>query len=99
MKFGAHISGAGSLPGVVEKANSLGAQCIQLFASPPSNWNKPRYLEPEMTEFKTLTSQAKLGPNFFHAIYLLNLGSDNPDLLAKSISSLTGYLTIAPQMG
>lgn len=99
MKFGAHISGAGSLVKTVEKAKNLGVECLQLFASPPSNWNKSRYNEEEMAEFKQLLADNQLGPNFFHAIYLLNFGSDNPELWQKSIDSLTHYLTIAPKMG
>lgn len=99
MKFGAHISGAGSLTGIVEKAGRLGVDAVQLFATPPSNWNPCRYNDEQMAEFKRLLGEKQLGPNFFHAIYLLNFGSDNPELWQKSINSLTHYLTIAPKMG
>lgn len=98
MQFGAHISGGGSLKGTFDKAQRLKVDCLQMFASPPSNWNKPRYNEVEMAEFKQLIIEAKIGPNFFHAIYLLNLGTDNPELLRKSINSLVDYLAIAPKM-
>lgn len=99
MKFGAHISGGGSLVGVIEKAKRLQVDCLQMFASPPSNWNKSKYTPEQMAEFKQLLADNKIGPNFFHAIYLLNLGSDNDELWEKSINSLIHYLTIAPQMG
>lgn len=99
MKFGAHIGGAGSLPKTVEKARAMGAECLQMFASPPSNWNKSRYTDEQMAEFKQLLTENQIGPNFFHAIYLLNFGSDNPELWEKSIDSLTHYLMIAPKMG
>lgn len=99
MQFGAHIAGGGSLVGTIEKAKRVGVDCLQMFASPPSNWNKSRYNDEQMAEFKTLLKQNKIGPNFFHAIYLLNLGSDNPELLTKTIESLVHYLTIAPKMG
>ena len=98
MKIGAHISGAGNLPGLLEKAKLLNVDCFQMFASPPSNWNKPKYTDEQKTAFKPLVKEAGLGPNFFHAIYLLNFGADNPELLRKSIDSLIGYLTIAPAM-
>lgn len=98
-KFGAHVGGAGSLRGIVAKAQLIGAECVQLFASPPSNWNSPKHTEEEMADFKDLMSQANLSPNFFHAIYLLNLASDNDDLWGKSIDSLISYLTIGPKMG
>lgn len=99
MKFGAHISGGGTLPGTVEKAKSMGAECISMFATPPSNWNKANRSDEQMAEFKGLLETASIGPNFFHAIYLLNFGSDNPELVRKSIDSLTYYLRIAPKMG
>lgn len=99
MKYGAHVGGAGSLRGIVDKAVRIGAECVQLFASPPSNWNSPKHTEEEMAEFKELMAQATLSPNYFHAIYLLNLASDNDDLWEKSINSLSRYLTIGPKMG
>lgn len=99
MKFGAHVAGAGSLTGLIEKAKRLEVDCFQMFASPPSNWNKPKHTEEEMAAFKALVEENNLGPNFFHAIYLLNLGSDNPELLQKSIDSLTYTVSIAPKMG
>lgn len=99
LKLGAHISGAGSLTGLIDKAKLLEVTCFQMFASPPSNWNKPKHTPEAMADFKQLVLANQLGPNFFHAIYLLNLGSDNPDLLQKSIDSLTYTLSIAPAMG
>ncbi len=99
MKFGAHISGGGSLVGTFDKAKRLGVDCLQMFATPPSNWNKSRHTPEQMAEFKALLTEAKIGPNFFHAIYLLNFGTEKPELLEKSIDSLSHYLTIAPQMG
>lgn len=99
MKFGAHISGGGTLAGTIEKAKKLQVDCMQIFASPPSNWNSPRYTDEEMAQFKIMVKENDFGPNFFHAIYLLNFGSDNDELYEKSIQSLVRYLTIAPQMG
>jgi deoxyribonuclease IV len=99
MKFGAHISPGGSLPKLIEKAQAMTVDCFQMFASPPSNWNKSKYDATQMAEFKALVEAAGYGPNFFHAIYLLNFGTENPELLQKSIDSLTHYLTIAPPMG
>lgn len=99
MKFGAHISGAGSLPGAIEKAKGLGVECLQLFVSPPSNWNPPRHSEAAVAQFKQLAADNQLGPNFFHAIYLLNLGSSDSELQRKSIDSLITYNSLAPKMG
>lgn len=99
MKFGAHISGGGTLVGTYEKAQGMNVDCIAMFATPPSNWNKSSRTDEQMAEFKDLLTKNSIGPNFFHAIYLLNFGSDNPELWEKSIDSLTYYLTIAPKMG
>lgn len=100
MRFGAHVSGGGAgLPGIIKKAETLGVDCLQMFATPPSNWNKAKRTDEEMAAFKQQLADSQIGPNVFHAIYLLNLGSDNPELLAKSIDSLTHYLTIGAKMG
>ncbi len=99
MKFGAHISGGGTLQGTFDKAQTMGVDCLQMFATPPSNWNKAKRTEEDMANFRQLLADANIGPNFFHAIYLLNFGSENTELWHKSIDSLSHYLTLAPQMG
>ncbi len=99
MKFGAHISGGGGLPGTLDKAKKLGVDCMAMFATAPSNWNKSSRTDEEMAVFKQGLADAGIGPNFFHAIYLLNFGSDNPELLKKSIDSLSYYLQVTPKMG
>ena len=99
MKFGAHISGGGGLTGTLEKAKALGVESMAMFATPPSNWNKANRTDEEMAVFKQGLADAHMSPNFFHAIYLLNFGSDNLELVKKSIDSLSYYLQIAPKMG
>ena len=36
-----------------------------------------------------------MGAVFFHAIYLINLGSPNPELVEKGVQSLINYMTLA----
>ena len=40
-----------------------------------------------------------MGAVFFHAIYLINLGSPNPELVEKGVQSLINYMTLAANIG
>ena len=40
-----------------------------------------------------------MGPVFLHAIYLVNLGTNRPDVLQKGIDSLAAHLALAGKLG
>lgn len=99
IKIGAHLSGASRPTELFAKAEAMGISGVQTFASPPSNWAPPKISPESQAIWLAQTQALKLSPNFFHAIYLLNLGSDNPELLEKSIQAQIAALTLAPLMG
>ena len=99
MKFGAHVSGSGSLDLAFDRAKDLGADCFQTFLSPPQQWVKPS-LKPEVVEkFKQKAIETGIGPNFIHGTYLISLGTSNPEHLQKSIDWLVYALDAASQLG
>ena len=52
-----------------------------------------------MTAFKERRAETGMGAVFFHAIYLINLGSPNPELVEKGVQSLINYMTLAANIG
>lgn len=87
-KIGAHVSAAGGPSKAVNNALSIGANCFQIFAGSPRTWKRSLYDQSEVDRFNQLVDQNNLRPVFIHALYLVNLASDNPETLDKSLQSL-----------
>lgn len=87
-KIGAHVSASGGLYKAIERANEIDCNCVQLFSGSPRVW-KRKDLSLFNTE-KLFAKQKELGvsPIFTHSLYLVNLASDNPELLEKSFNVL-----------
>ena len=99
LRIGAHVSGAGSLDKAIDRAADIGAECIQLFPSPPQGWGFKVPDELVVAEFKRKAFERGIGPNVFHAIYLVSLGADDPALVQRGKASLVKYLNVAGDMG
>jgi deoxyribonuclease IV len=89
MPIGAHVSTAGGLSTSMGRAQALGAECTQIFLCTPHRWAVPKHADEEVDRFKELKRELRIGPNFAHAAYLLNLASDEPGLRQRSIDNLT----------
>lgn len=72
---------------------------MQVFVSYPQRWLVPRIADEDAQEFRRLAAAEGLGPTFLHAIYLINFGTQDPDLYEKSIHALAQYLRVADQIG
>ncbi len=99
MKIGAHVSSSGSVDKAIDRAQEIGAECIQIFASGPTNWHVKAHPQKEIDAFKEKTKKTGIGPMVLHGVYLINLGSPNPDLVAKGIDSLINYQKVASYLG
>ncbi len=87
-KIGAHVSSAGGPTNAVKNILAIGGNCLQIFAGSPRTWNRSLYASSEITKFNELILEHHLDPVFIHALYLVNLASNNPDILEKSHNSL-----------
>ncbi len=86
--LGAHVSAAGGVENAIERAVNIGANCVQIFSNSPRVWAKPplERFNPETIAAKK--KEKNVGPIITHALYLVNLASDNPELLEKSHKAL-----------
>lgn len=98
MKIGAHVSISGGILNAIKQAVNIGANTIQIFASAPKNWYPPKISDHDAAEFIKDTKANNISPTFIHAIYLINLASDNPDLVEKSKKSLIDALNISTKI-
>ncbi len=97
--FGAHVSAAGGVMNAIPKAKDLGITAIQIFASAPGNWNPPKATLDDGKAFGEACRSEGITHIFFHSIYLINLASDNPELVEKSKKSLVAALNLNASMG
>ena len=98
MKLGAHVSTAGGLDKAIDRGLEIGCEAIQIFGSSPQTWAYKRAPEEQTHAFREKAKGAGIAPVFFHAIYLINLGTPNPEMLEKGIGSLTNYMKLAAEV-
>lgn len=97
-RIGAHVSIAGGILNAPANATSIGAECLQIFACSPRSWQRTSIAPDIAKEFTKIITVNDLSPVFIHALYLVNLVSDNPDLLDRSFNSLVADLLVADQI-
>ena len=91
-RVGAHVSTAGGVVNAIENGIKIDANCLQMFAGSPRLWARPKFSQVEADQFIQLAKENDIFPIFIHALYLVNLATDNPDLLKKSTDSLVADL-------
>lgn len=87
-RIGAHVSSAGGPSNAIKNIVAIGGNCLQIFAGSPRMWSRKIYDPQEVDKFDKLAKTNDINPTFIHALYLVNLGSDNPDILKKSFDAL-----------
>lgn len=103
MLIGSHVSAAGGIHNAV--TTSINRGCVGTFAmflSSPRTWRtKSSFSEEEVQLFKQLCSENgyRLDKILPHGNYLINLASENPDLLQKSRNMFHTELKKCQQLG
>lgn len=98
LKIGAHVSAAVSLETAFERAGHIGANCFQIFVSPPQQWLQTKHSQDEIERFLQKAQKTRLGPNYIHGTYLINLGTRTSEHLIKSIEWLIYGLNLAEKL-
>ncbi len=99
MLIGAHVSPAGGLPKAIERGVERGCRAIQIFNQSPRMWKPTIYREEDIVAFKQAMVTSPIAVVLIHAVYLLNCASDDSDIRAKSLTSLTHSLRVGHEIG
>jgi len=99
MLVGAHVSPAGGLYRAVERGTQLGARAIQIFNQSPRAWRPTAYGEDDFARFREARAASEIGAVLIHAVYLVNCASDESEIRAKSLASLTHSLRVGDAIG
>jgi deoxyribonuclease-4 len=87
-RVGAHLSIAGALNNAVDSAVRINADCLQIFSGSPRGWARKPLDPAELKNFKQYAGERDIRPIFVHALYLINLSSENKELVQKSVNAL-----------
>ena len=99
-RLGAHLSAAGGVSRAVPAAVAAGCEALQIFLRAPGRWAATPLATTEATRFRTAARDAGLaGVCFAHAPYLLNLGTADEELRARSVAVLVEELRRAGRLG
>jgi deoxyribonuclease-4 len=99
MLIGAHVSQAGGLPKAVQRGVDLGCEAIQIFNQSPRMWKPTAYTDDDFTAFREAMDDSPIEAVVIHAVYLINCGSDDPEIRDKSLKSLVQALTVGDGIG
>lgn len=99
MRFGFHISIAGGLSKVVDRAKAKKCETIQIFSRNPRGWQYGPLDLDEVAVFKENLSSSGISPLFLHMPYLPNLASPRVESYPKSIDSFCEDLRRAQVLG
>jgi deoxyribonuclease-4 len=87
------------LPKAVERGVQRGCQAIQIFNQSPRMWRPTVYRDEDVAAFKEAMAASPIDAVLIHAVYLLNCASDDPEIRAKSLASLTHSLRVGQEIG
>lgn len=96
---GAHVSASGGVHKAIERAHSIGCSCVQVFSGSPRVWAKGDLSKLSREKIASECEKYEVKPIFTHALYLVNLASENPELIEKSLNSLTYELNFDALIG
>jgi deoxyribonuclease IV len=99
MLIGAHVSPAGGLPKAIERGVERGCQAIQIFNQSPRMWKPTAYRDEDVAAFREAMAAGPIDAVLIHAVYLLNCASEDKEIRAKSLASLTYSLRVGQAIG
>lgn len=85
--LGAHMSIKGGLEKSIEIGESIGCSAIQIFTSSNRQWHSKQLTLKDIDIFKKVKQKYNMSV-VVHASYLINLGSENQEIIDKSIKAI-----------
>lgn len=96
--LGAHMSISGGLSTAFDRGAAVGVNTMQIFTKNQNRWQQKPTPPEEIVRWAEKQAATGITPVVSHAAYLLNLGTPNDDLWAKSVDALVDELTRAEEL-
>ncbi|HSL63210.1 MAG TPA: deoxyribonuclease IV [Gaiellaceae bacterium] len=97
MLFGGHCSGG--VKKALDRAQAIGADCVQLFVQSPRAWRFPQHDPADLERFRARREETGQRAVAVHALYLVNLASPQDDLYVKSVETMRHTVDAACAIG
>ena len=98
-RIGFHAPIAGGLQNALLKAQSLGADTVQIFSRNPRGWRARPLEDEEVENFKRVRAGTGVTPVVVHANYLINLAAADYLIREKSVASFREEVERGLQLG
>jgi deoxyribonuclease-4 len=92
---GAHISSAGGMQNVPGRAAAIDADGVQVFVQSARTWKPTAHRPEDLAVLRTARESGQVQYIVCHAIYFINLATDDPELLVKSRTALRNTIDVA----
>ena len=99
MHIGAHLSASGGIQTAVDRAESIGAESLQVFTQSPRTWRPTNHDPANFARFRERRAEVGLDGVFCHALYLCNLAAPKDDVYEKSVAALHNTMEVACAIG
>lgn len=95
MRFiGGHVSASGGLDKAAKRAAEIGGNAMQVFTGSPRVWKSKSADEFDYEALAAAREREGIEKAVIHATYLVNLASDNQELVEKSVRALVNDLNV-----
>src|SRR5438132_12406429 len=95
MHIGAHLSSSGGLDKAVDRAESVGAESLQVFTQSPRTWRPTNHDPANFERFRERRAELGLHAVLCHALYLCNFAAPKDDVYEKSVGALRNTMEVA----
>lgn len=85
---GAHVSAAGGIHKAPGRAAEIGCNAVQIFSDSPRVWQRRTTSEGVVNFYNQACKDHGILSSVIHSLYLVNLASENPEQVEKSINSI-----------
>jgi deoxyribonuclease-4 len=99
MHIGAHLSSTGGIHTAVDRAETVGAESLQVFTQSPRTWRPTNHDPASFEQFRTRREEVGVEGVLCHALYLCNFATPKPDVYEKSVAALRNTMEVACAIG
>jgi deoxyribonuclease-4 len=98
-RLGAHLPVSAGMLKTLDRAETIGADALQIFSDNPTAWRRRRARPPELAAFRDGLTARDIRPLAIHASYLINLPGPDEATYRRSIELLGRELSASPGYG
>ena len=99
MLLGAHVSTSGGIHTAIDRIEAIGGEAVQFFTQSPRAWRPTNHDPANFRRFQERRAEAGVEAVVCHAIYLVNLASQDDAIFEKSVATLVDTVEVARAIG